>query len=226
MTFILIAGQTVSAATLTNAQVKAVISDTVTKQYQKYTDARIRLEVINLPFDKIEVPEGKVTYSVVSNFDKFVKRDIKRVSIYVNGSLVNKFVVSIDAKAFKNVLVASRYIDRDSAITRSSVTIKEMEVSANLENILTEEALEKELIARKWFREGEIIDKRFVKMKPDVARNSEVQALFNSNNILIALSVNALGEGMVGDYIELESKSLKRRYRGQIIGTNKVLIKI
>jgi flagella basal body P-ring formation protein FlgA len=214
------------AATISEAAVKAEIKKIVIEQNKRYTDATIEPEIATLPFSSIDVPEGKITYVVQSNFDKFVKRDIKRIAMYVNGKQVRKFVVTVNALAYKDVLVASKNIDREQVLSEGNTVSKRMEVSQNLDYVVTKEMLEKEMVAKKWFRESEIIDKRFLKMVPDVARNSTVQAYFNSNGILISISATALSEGMTGDYIDLENRAYNRKYRGKIIGVNKVLIGI
>ena len=102
-----------------------------------------------------------------------------------------------------------------------------MEVSLQLDNILTPDMLnKKQMVSKKWFREGEIIDRRFVKIKPDVERNSDVQAYFNSNGVLIRINGKSMGEGMIGDYVNIQNQTYKRTYRGRVIGENKVLINI
>ena len=68
--------------------------------------------------------------------------------------------------------------------------------------------------------------RRFVKVKPDVERNADVQAYFNSNGVLIMISGKSMGEGMIGDYVNIQNQTYKRTYRGRVIGENKVLINI
>ena len=87
--------------------------------------------------------------------------------------------------------------------------------------------LDKDITAKKAFQKGEIIDKRFVKMKPDVARNSDVRIFFVSNgSVMISIDGNALADGMIGDYINVENKNYKRVYNGKVIGENRVLVNI
>ena len=43
---------------------------------------------------------------------------------------------------------------------------------------------------------------------------------------MITIDGTALGDGMVGDYINVENKNYKRVYNGKIIGENKILVKI
>ena len=75
--------------------------------------------------------------------------------------------------------------------------------------------------------EGEIIDKRFVKMKPDVIRNGEVRIFFVSNGaVMVTIDGTAMADGMTGDYINVENKNYKKVYTGKVIGENRVLVNI
>ena len=144
-----------------------------------------------------------------------------------NGKLAKEFIVSVRTLAYKDVLCARNQIERDSLLTSANVGPRRMEVSLQLDNILTPDMLnKKQMVSKKWFREGEIIDRRFVKIKPDVERNSDVQAYFNSNGVLIRINGKSMGEGMIGDYVNIQNQTYKRTYRGRVIGENKVLINI
>ena len=202
-----------------------------------FTDSFVREEVrkqiilqkiiSNMPFKTMTVSDGKIKFVVTSNFEKFVPRDIKKVYVYSNGKLEREFLVQVRTLAYKNVLCAKTQMERESLLSNANVSAKRMEVSAQLDYVLTPEMLEnKQIITKKWFREGEILDKRFVRIKPDVERNSEVQTYFKSNGIMIMISGKALDEGMVGDYINVQNETYKRTYKARVIGENKVLVNI
>jgi len=218
---------TAFAVTLTDNFVREEIRKQIINQNKKYTDAELKIIIANMPFSTMTIPDGKLKFVVTSNFDKFVPRDIKKVYVYSNGVIAKEFIVSVRTLAYKNVLCARTQLDREALLSNANVVSKKMEVSANIDYILTEDMLKnRQIITKKWFREGEILDKRFVKIKPDVERNAEVQIYFKSNGVLIAISGKALNEGMVGDYIDIQNTTYKRKYRGRVIGENKVLIGI
>ena len=74
---------------------------------------------------------------------------------------------------------------------------------------------------------GEVIDKRFVKMRPDVQRNGEVRIFFVSNgDVMVTIDGTAMADGMTGDYINVENKNYKKVYNGKVIGENRVLVAI
>ena len=217
----------VFALTLTDTDVREEIRKQIIEQNKKYTDAELQVIIANMPFKTMTIADGKIKFVVTSNFDKFVPRDIKKVFIYSNNHLEREFIVSVRTLAYKDVLCAKSMIDREALLSNANVVPKRMEVSLNIDYVLTEDMLKnKQIITKKWFREGEILDKRFVRMKPDVERNAEVQMYFKSNGVLIAISGVSLDEGMVGDYINIINKTYNKKYRGRVIGENKVLINI
>jgi len=218
---------TAFAVTLTDNFVREEVTKQIIAQNKKYTDAELKVIIANMPFKTVTVSDGKLKFVVTSNFDKFVPRDIKKVYIYSNGHLETEFIMSVRTLAYKDVLCARTMLDREALLSNANVIPKRMEVSANLDYILTEDMLRnRQIITKKWFREGEILDKRFVKIKPDVERNAEVQVYFKSNGVMVSIIGTAMDEGMVGDYITILNKSYNKRYKGRVIGENKVLISI
>lgn len=214
------------AAILSVAEIKSAVAKQVEANYKEYTDAQLSVEVVALPFKDLEVPNGKVSYVVESTAKKFMPRDLQKVSIYVDGRFVKAVNAPIVVKAWENVLVASTFINREQQITPSLVTIKKLEVSNTLGYQLKSDSLGKDIVAKKAFKEGEVIDKRFVKLRPDVVRSANVTVFFNTNNLTISTEATALSDGVVGDSICLMNKNYNKVYTGTVIGENKVLVKI
>ena len=75
-----ITANSVFAATLSDSFVREEVKKQIVAQNKKYTDADIEVIIANMPFSTITVPDGKLKIQVTSNFDKFVPRDIKKVS--------------------------------------------------------------------------------------------------------------------------------------------------
>ena len=216
----------VQARTFSSDEIKAEVSKQIVESNAKYTDAQLVATVIALPFQNLTLQDGKVTFTATSCLDKFMARDLKKINVYVNGSLAKTFNAPTEVKAYKDVLVASETIEREKLLTNSIVATKKMEVSNILESVLSSDMLEKEIITKKGFREGEVIDRRFVKLRPDVQRSAEVTAYVTINNLMVSINATALSDGMLGEYIGVENKSYKKVYTGKIIGENKVLIEM
>lgn len=219
--------QNSNAQTVTSAQIKSQISKQLVNSYKKITDADVDVKITATPFAEIQLPDGKITYKIVQGADKIIPRDIKRVDIYVNDAFVRTLNLPAQTSVYKEVLVASDFINREQAITKDTTTVKKIDISQRLDYVLTDKVLGKEMSAKKAFQKGEIIDKRFVKIKPDVARNGDVRIFFVSNGaVMISIDGTAMADGMTGDYINVENRNYKKVYTGKVIGANRVLVNI
>ena len=218
----------VNAQTVSSAQVKAQIANQLTEAYKKqYQDVDVQVKIMATPFAEIQLPDGKITYKITQGADKITPRDIKRIDVYVDNAFVRTLNLPAQTSVYKDVLVASDDIDREQAITKETTEVKRIDVSMKMDYILTERVLEKEMSAKKAFRKGEIIDKRFVKMRPDVARNGDVRIFFVANGaVMITIDGTAMADGMYGDYVNVENKNYKKVYTGKVIGENRVLVNI
>ncbi len=221
-------GLSANAQTVTSAQVKAQIANQLTEIYKKqYHDVDVQVKIMATPFAEIQLPDGRVTYKITQGAEKIIPRDIKRIDVYVNDAFVRTLNLPAQTSVYKEVLVASDYINREQAITKETTEVKRLDISLKMDYVLTDRVLEKEMSAKKAFQKGEVIDKRFVKMRPDVARNGDVRIYFVANGaVMITIDGTAMADGMYGDYINVENKNYKKVYTGKVIGENRVLVNI
>lgn len=225
--FLLLIIPSAQAQVLTSAQVKSDVSALFEKHYKNMTTGDIQVKITATQFSQLQIPDGKISYKISMGGDKILPRDIKRVDLYVNGNFVRSLNLPAQTFVYKDVLVAKEMISREQILTKECTEVKRIDVAMKPEYVLTEPMLEKEITTRKIFQKGEIIDKRFVKMRPDVARNSDVRVFFVSGgSVMISIDATAVGEGMIGDYINVENKNYKKVYNGKIIGTNRVQVNI
>ena len=224
---IMITGLSVNAQTVTSAEIKSQIASQLENIYKKNTDADVQVKITATPFAELQLPDGKISYKIVQGADKIVPRDIKRIDIYVNNAFVKTLNLPAQTSVYKNVLVAADYINREQAITKETTVVKKIDVSQKIDYVLSDKVLNKDMSAKKAFQKGEIIDKRFVKIRPDVERNGEVRIFFVSNGaVMVTIDGTAMADGMTGDYISVENKNYKKVYTGKVIGENRVLVNI
>ena len=214
------------AQTVTSADVKAQVAQILTNSYKKMVpNAEVEVKISATPFASLVLPDGQITYKIVQGGEKIIPRDIKRVDIYVNNAFVKTLNLPAQTSVYKDVLVASDFINREQAITNETAMVKRMDVSQRMDYVLGEKMFAKDMKAKKAFQKGEVIDKRFVKMKPDVERNMGVRIFFVSNGaVMITIDGTAMADGMTGDYINVENKNYKKVYTGKVIGENQVLV--
>ncbi len=217
-----------SAQTIAGDVVKTDIAKVLEKTYyNSLTGFDVEVKVMNVPFRELIIPDGKVSYKVTSPEGRYLPRDIKRVDVYVDNNFIKTLNLPVAMKAFKEVIVARDAIMIGQAVTAENTVIKKMDCADRLEHILGEESLKKDITTKKPMRAGEIIDKRFVKIKPDVVRNTEVRVFFSSNDsLMVTIDAVALEDGLIGEWINVENKNYKRIYKGKIIGENRVLVSI
>ena len=189
----------VQAQTLTSAQVQADVTKVLQeKYYNGLVGYDVEVKIVNLPFSELMVPDGKLYYEVVSPKDKYLPRDIKRVNLYVNGMLVKTLNLPVIMKAYKEVLVAKTDIDREQQLTEENTILKKVDCSEMIEHVLEQGSLKKEMTTKKPMKAGEILDKRFIKVKPDVVRNTEVRVFFSSNDsLMVTIDAVALEDGLM-----------------------------
>ena len=224
---LLFAVPTVQAQVLTSNQVKTDVARLFENNYKKTISGDVEVKITGTQFAELQLPDGKITYKIVSGGDRIMPRDIKRVDVYVNGVFIRTLNLPAQTVVMKEVLVASDFINREQTLTKECTQVKKIDVSLKMNYVLEESMLEKEITTKKTFQKGEIIDKRFVKMRPDVARNSDVRVFFISNGaVMISIDGTAIQDGMIGDYVNVENKNYKRVYNGKVIGENKVLVNI
>ncbi len=225
--FLIMVSSAVNAQTVTSSQVKSDVAKLFESQYQKLTTGDVEVKITGTQFAELQLPEGKISYKISSGGDKIIPRDIKRVDVYVDGVYIRTLNLPAQTSVYKNVLIANDFINREQSITKDCTTVKKMDVSMRMNYVLDEKMLDREMSAKKTFQKGEILDKRFVKLRPDVARNSDVRVFFVSNgSVMVTIDGTAIQDGMVGDYINVENKNYKRVYNGKIIGENRVLVSI
>ena len=217
----------VQAQVISSSKVKIDVARLFENNYKKIVNGDVQVKITATPFADLQLPDGRVTYKISNGGDKILPRDVKRVDVYVNGVFQRTLNLPAQTFVYKDVLVASDFINREQTLTKACTEVKRVDVASRAEYVLEGSMLEKEITTKKIFQKGEIIDKRFVKMKPDVARNAGVRVFFVSNgSVMITIDGTAMADGMLGDYINVENKNYKKVYNGKIIGENKVLVNI
>ena len=209
------------------SKIKVDVARLFESNYKKVIDGDVQVKITATPFADLQLPDGRVTYKINGNTDKILPRDVKRVDVYVNGVFNRTLNLPAQTTVYKDVLVASEQINREQTLTKECTEVKKVDVSMRADYVLDGSMLDKEITTKKIFQKGEIIDRRFVKMKPDVARNADVRVFFVSNgSVMISIDGTAMSDGMLGDYINVENKNYKKVYNGKIIGENRILVNI
>ena len=225
--FLLFISPCVQAQVIPASKGKIDVARMFENNYKKTVEGEVQVKITATPFADLQLPDGRVTYRITNGGDKILPRDVKRVDVYVNGVFQRTLNLPAQTSVYREVLVARDQINREQTLTKDCTEVKKVDVSMRSDYVLDGSMLDREITTKKIFQKGEIIDKRFVKMKPDVARNADVRVFFVSNgSVMITIDGTAMADGMLGDYINVENKNYKKVYNGKIIGENRVLVNI
>ena len=209
------------------SKIKVDVARLFESNYKKIVDGDVQVKITATPFADLQLPDGRITYKISGGSDKILPRDVKRVDVYVNGVFQRTLNLPAQTSVYKDVLVASEQINREQTLTKECTEVKKIDVANRADYVLDSSMLDRDITTKKIFQKGEVIDKRFVKMRPDVARNADVRVFFVSNgSVMISIDGTAMSDGMLGDYINVENKNYKKVYNGKIIGENRVLVNI
>lgn len=202
-----------------------VAEETKIVNSQGYND--IEVSVLHIPMQQINLPEGPISIKLNRNANALAAREYKKVDIFVNSKYQRSIGVPVQIKVFQNILVAKGAISKDTVLSHNNVDCKRYDVLSLVQNALDEKTLDTEIIATKMYRPGEIIDRRFSKVKPDVIKNTIVTVLFKTDDdMAVTVEGTALTEGSIGGMVSVQNKTYNKVYIGKVIGTNKVLVQI
>lgn len=226
MAFLVLSSTYVFAAVLTQEKLADSIEKQVVNKLSKHLSGEIQAKAMMLPIAGFEIPTGKLDIVVSLDNNNFALKKYTIVTINVNGQKVRKFPIPVFLTLTQNVWIATENIAKDSALNLSSFSLEKKDITNNYALVISEDKNPSDYVAVRAIKSGEVIDRRCVMLKPDVFKNSIVSTIFDTGGINIALDTTALQNGVVGDSIRVHSEKYKKVYMGQIIGQNKVLVKI
>lgn len=216
--------QTLEAEYIKQEVIKAVESDMIQKGFSD-----VEVKVLGVPFDTLELPEGKFRMVIVENQGSgYSKRCIKALRIYVNNSLIRAFGVPLEITAYKDALVATKEIGLGKAINASNVELKKIEVDGNHNNLVDMNVLKNgDIVSSKYYRAGQPIDRRFAKIRADVQKDEIVTVVFDmKNNLTVSIKGKALASGSMGDMVAVQNADNKKVYYGEVVNKNIVRVNI
>ena len=216
----------VSAAVLTKEKLASEIERQVVSHMTKYVDGDVTAQALLLPVNSFDIPDGELDVDVKLDNDNFVPKKYTIITIKVNGKKIKKFPTPVALTLVKNVWVATETIERNKSLNESNFVLEKKDVTRNYAIVITAEQSISDYIAIRNIRAGDVIDKRFVMPKPDVAKNSVVSLIFDTGGVNIAIEGTSMQNGNIGDLIRVNSPRYKRSYTGKIIDENKILVRI
>lgn len=214
------------AAVLTSKNIHDSVCKSVAQQVKNSVKGDVSVQVNSIPYDNINIPDGDVKINAVLNYQNFTPATVARVEIYVNEKRVDTFGVPVRIKVTDNVWVAKDKINLGDSLTSSKLALEKRDVSVLADKAARQDYDTDNSLSKRVFREGDIIDIRYLEKLPDVRRNTQVNVLFNSEYVNVTMPAVALENGKEGDFIRVKSLKYKKEYTGKVINRNTVLVNI
>lgn len=216
-----------NAQIITKEDVVPIIEKNIVNDLQEKGFKNIQVNIVSVPFMKLTLPDGKITYKVSNNGANYTSRSFMIVSVYVDGNFIKTVGVPVKISALKDVYVAKETIARGAVLTNNLLQVKTIDISNTFVVPLEAGDLSKSYVTTKIFQAGTVLDKKFLKSQPDIMRDTPVTMYFKSKEDLsITVDGVAISDGNIGDTISVKNKKYNRVYSGKIVGVNKILIRI
>lgn len=210
--------------------VEKIVYDQTAEQMAKYNVDKIDVKVVNMPIETLTTSSNsKIKVEVVSNFDRFLTYDIKKVRVIEedNGKVIKTIPTNVRTLVYKDVLVTTDRIGIFSPINLSNTKVENLEVGSVIENVMDKIDLNSPIVALRPIMLGKMVLKTSVRKKPDVAKMEAVKISFvQDDRISIEVDGIAEAEGNIGDTILVKNTRFNKIHTALITGKNRVEVKL
>ena len=216
-----------SFSTVLNADyLKQEIQKGVIKEVKTITDGDVSVMVLKLPFDSIEVPDGKIKIISNTNLKNFNPYTVVKINVLVNNRIEKTFGVTAEITIQDKAWVVNDFVAKGSTITPNNVILEKTEISSIINKVVKKDFTPYGYLARKNFKQGDILDSRYIESAPDVMKNTLVSIIFKTDKITITADAISLDNGKIGDFVKVRSSKYKKDYIGKVVDSNTVLVRI
>ena len=199
------------------------IKKDITAQIQKEHNGKVEVDVLALPYQAIELPDGNIEIKTETNLQN-ISSTILKVNVFVNNVKVKTFGARVEIKIYDKVWVAQNWIKRGE--TLKNLKLEEKNISSMPNEAARKNFEPANYMARKNIKPGEIINLNYIQEVPTIVKDSPVSLIFRTPLVSITIPAIAVDEGKRGDYIKVKNKAYGKSYVGKIIGENIVLVNI
>jgi len=140
------------------------------------------------------------------------------------GNEINKCVVTLKIKLFKNVLVAKRDIKKGEVFSSFDFKREIRDVSSFGENVISEKDKIANCRANIAVKKGDVLIKRMVEAVPLVKRGNEVMVYVEYGSVVVNFPAVAREDGVKGEKIKV-IRDDKRMFRAEVIDSKNVIIR-
>ncbi|MBN2234625.1 MAG: flagellar basal body P-ring formation protein FlgA [Opitutales bacterium] len=172
---------------------------------------------------RIDHPDWEVVLSAVPG-QGIRSRFLLGCELRVQGQKAAEWHLNLRAELWRRVVVATRRIERQSALARDLVEWRDVDVlalgSSPLESM---EAVSMYQLVRT-AEAGKVILWKDIKDRPLVLRNSVVEVVAEEGRMRISMKGKALEEGVMGQVIRVRNMQTRNDFQAEVIGENQAKV--
>ena len=210
--------------------VEKIVYDQTAEYMAQYNVDKIDVKVVNMPVESITTTgDSPVKIRVISNFDRFLTYDIKKVMVIDADTekVIKTIPTNVRTLVYKDVLVSTARIGLLSPINLSNTKVENLEVGSVIEQVMDKIDSNSPIIALRPIMLGKMVLKTSVRKKPDVAKLEAVKISFVQNDMInIEVDGIAEAEGNIGDTILVKNTRFNKIHTALITGKNRVEVKL
>ena len=177
------------------------------------------------PWTPVNVPDEPIALKLLDVPATGVAPNfIARFEITAGAERVGPWQVVLQARLWKEVLVAKSTLKRGGPLAGAEVTIEKRDVISMREPLEAADLSDSSLDLYEGVPAGQAVLARHVRARAIVQRGQIVDALMRDGTLSISLKVEALGDGATGQTIRVRNPKTKREFYAKIKDEQTVLL--
>lgn len=211
------------ARLLGEAELRALLTTTIQSEVVK---DRGELELrFSRPWSPVNVPDEPIALKLLDVPSTGVTPNfIARFEITAGTERVGPWQVVLQARLWKEVVVAKSTLKRGGPLAGAEVTTEKRDVISMREPLETADLSDSSLDLYESVPAGQTVLARHVRARAIVQRGQIVDALMRDGALSISLKVEALGDGATGQTIRVRNPKTKREFYAKIKDEQTVLL--
>ena len=134
-----------------------------------------------------------------------------------------KSTITVSVKLYKNILVASRQIQKNQSLSLSEVELRKIDITQIKGSILRSLKGIDSFRAKIFLKSGEPILEEYIEPKPIILTGDKIEARLTTGSVDVSFDAFSRQDGIPGSIITIISKD-KRQYRAKVVDSLNVTI--
>lgn len=176
--------------------------------------SHLEIQPLSLPQDLLIPVDGELSFSLPQD-RRLAGTILLPVEVTRQGTSIRRDTLKLRVSVIRSLYVASREIPKGQIIGEDDMALEERDM-ADIWGTPATDIVGKE--AKMTIKEGTVIMEGNLTLPPAVRRREGVLIIARKGSVEVTLSGMALSDGFIGDLIEVENTSSKKRFRARVIG--------